>query len=238
MRETLSAKDIERAEFSTSLRGYDRDEVEAFLRTVADEHRRLSEDLDSSRSSAEKPYHKLGAEMGVLLQNAKDAADQITKKAEEDAKQARQEAKQQATAIKEKAQREAAEIKQAAQYDASERVKDAERRVDELMEAQRDARQRLHDIQVEIRTVMEGVQHAEASLSAQPADQDATSAEHRDEQEASQEEPTEAELVPVGAGSGAIDVAEPAEERDVEEQQPGEEGRQGEEPRPEKSPAH
>jgi cell division initiation protein len=237
MRETLSAKDIEHAEFSTSLRGYDRDEVEAFLRTVADEHRRLSEELDSSRRTAEKPFHRLGADMGELLQHAKDSADQITKQAEEEAKQSRQEAKQQATAIKEKAQREAAEIKEAAEYEASMLVKDAERRVSELMGAENDARRRLHDIQVEIRTVMEGMQHAEASLGKQPADQGVSSAEHRAEQEASQEDPTEAELVPVAAGMGGVEVAEPVEEPKVEEQEPDDEGRQAEQPRPERSPA-
>jgi cell division initiation protein len=232
MRESLSAKDIERAEFSTSLRGYDRDEVDAFLRTVADEHRQLSEALDTSLKTADKPYQRLGADMGELLQHAKDSADQLTKKAEEEAKQSRQDAKQHATAIKEKAEREAGEIKQAAEYEASEHIKAAERRVGELMGAERDARRRLHEIQVEMRMVVEKMQHAEASLGGQTADEEVSSGGRQAEQEGSHESPSEAETVPVDAEMGAGEVQQP-----VDQQEAGDDDRPAQEPRSEKFPA-
>jgi DivIVA domain-containing protein len=228
MRETLSAKDIERAEFSTSLRGYDRDEVDGFLSTVADDHRRLSEALESSRRTADKSYHKLGAEMGELLQHAKDHADQLTRRAEEEAKQSRQEAKKQANEIKEKAERKAGEIKQAAEYEASMRIKDAERRVGELIAAEGDARRRLHDIQAEIRNVMERMQRAEASLggeSAREEDPGATASRDRAGR-------TDDELVAMEGDPGDEEGDAPADQN----RPPGEEEEPGE-AAPERSPA-
>jgi DivIVA domain-containing protein len=237
MRETLSAKDIERAEFSTSLRGYDREEVDAFLRTVAGDHRRLSEALEASRRTADKPYHKLGADMGELLQHARDSADQLTRRAEEEAKQSRQDAKKQASATREKAEREAGEIKQAAEYEASMRVKEADRRVGELLSAEGDARRRLRDIQAEIRNVMERMQRAEASLGGEPAAQEPSSAEGSTDQEAPTEEaPTEAELVPVDTESAQVEGAAPVD-RNGANGTPAAEGEPAEEAKPERSPA-
>jgi DivIVA domain-containing protein len=227
MRETLSAKDIERAEFSTSLRGYDRDEVDAFLSTVADDHRRLFEALESSRRTADKPYHKLGVEMGELLQHAKDHADQLTRRAEEAAKQSRQEAKRLANEMKEKAERKASEIKQAAEYEVSMRIKDAERRVGELIAAEGDARRRLHDIQAEIRNVMERMQRAEASLGGEPGREDPASADGAGR--------TDDELVAMEGDSGGKEVDAPADHNGSNA--PPVEGGEPGEATPERSPA-
>jgi DivIVA domain-containing protein len=166
MRETLSARDIERAEFTVVLRGYDRDEVEAFLRQVAEDHGRLTEALESSERHAEKPYESLGADMGELLQHARDSADDLRRRAEEDAKGVRQEAKKDAASIREQAEHEADEIRKAADYDASQRIQEAERRVRRLMEAEAEARHRLHEVRDEIGLVVERMEHAEASLTA------------------------------------------------------------------------
>src|SRR5918992_594028 len=78
MKESVSPDQIERATFGMTLRGYDRDEVDIFLRRVADELR------ESQRLRSEKLYENLGDEIGTLLQHAKDNADAMTKQAEED----------------------------------------------------------------------------------------------------------------------------------------------------------
>jgi cell division initiation protein len=168
MGQKVSAKDIERADFSVALRGYDRDEVDAFLRSVADEHRRLSEELVEAQRNVDHPYQSLGADMGELLQHAKDSADQIRRKAEEDAKQTRQDAKKNAAATREKAEREAEETRKAAEHDSTERIKEADRRVRQLMEAEAEARQRLHVVRGEIKIVMESMERAEATLGERP----------------------------------------------------------------------
>ena len=167
MGEAMSAKDIERADFAVALRGYDREEVDAFLRQVAGEHRRLSEALDASQRNVDKPYQSLGSDMGELLQHAKDSADAIRRRAEEDGKQVRQEAKKDAAATREKAEHDAEGVRKAADYEASERIKEAERRARQLMEVEAEARHRLRDIRAELATVVEGMERAEASL-AQP----------------------------------------------------------------------
>jgi cell division initiation protein len=193
MGQKVSAKDIERADFSVALRGYDRDEVDAFLRSVADEHRRLSEELVEAQRSVEHPYQSLGADMGELLQHAKDSADQIRRKAEDDAKQTRQEAKKNAAATREKAEREAEETRKAAEHDSTARIKEADRRVRQLMEAEAEARQRLHKVRGEVQIVMESMERAEATLGERPAEAPAEEEPARASKEGGEEAQKQAE---------------------------------------------
>jgi cell division initiation protein len=197
MGQKVSAKDIERADFSVALRGYDRDEVDAFLRSVADEHRRLAEELVEAQRSVEHPYQSLGADMGELLQHAKDSADQIRRKAEDDAKQTRQEAKKNAEATREKAEREAEETRKSAEHDSTERIKEADRRVRQLMEAEAEARQRLHKVRGEIKIVLESMERAEATLGERPAEKEPARASKEGGEEAQkQAEQVETEKSP------------------------------------------
>ena len=64
----------------------------------------------------------------------------------------------------EKAEREAEETRKAAEHDSTERIKEADRRVRQLMEAEAEARQRLHVVRGEIKIVMESMERAEATL--------------------------------------------------------------------------
>jgi DivIVA domain-containing protein len=74
----LTPEDIETASFTVGIRGYDKQEVEAFLADVADHVRALTE----ASSSA---YVDLGEEMGELLQHARNSADEMTNRALEEA---------------------------------------------------------------------------------------------------------------------------------------------------------
>jgi DivIVA domain-containing protein len=172
MGETLSANDITRADFSITMRGYDRDEVDSFLRAVADEHRRITEDLSAARRKADRPYQSFGVDVGELLQHAKDSADKLKRRAEEHAEQTMQEAKKQAAALREKAQHDADATRKAAEYDSEQRIKEAERRVRSLMQAEAEARKRLRDARAEINAVLEQMEHAETSLDGQAATQE------------------------------------------------------------------
>lgn len=164
MAEGLSAEEIERADFSIGLRGYDRDEVEAFLRTVAAQQRRLHEEVDASRRRADKPYHVFGSDVGELLQHAKDSADALTRKAEQDADAIRQEARKAAAAAREKAGQEAQGVLKVAEYDAGERIKAAEQRVAELGAEEARVREKLQAVRAEIESVTARLLQVERSL--------------------------------------------------------------------------
>ena len=74
----LTPEDIVTASFTVGIRGYDKQEVEAFLAEIADHVRALTE----ASSSA---YVDLGEEMGELLQHARNSADEMTARAQEEA---------------------------------------------------------------------------------------------------------------------------------------------------------
>jgi DivIVA domain-containing protein len=168
MAEGLSAEEIERADFSIGLRGYDRDEVETFLRDVAAQQRRLHEEVDASRRRADKPYQVFGSDVGELLQHAKDSADALRRKAEEDANAIRQQAKKAAAAAREKAGQEAQGVLEGAEYDAGERIKAAEQRVAELRAEEARAREKLQAVRAEIESVTARLLQVERSLDGPP----------------------------------------------------------------------
>ena len=77
MQPELTPEDIETASFTVAIRGYDKQEVEAFLADTADHVRALTEASGSA-------YVDLGEEMGELLQHARNSADEMTSKAQEE----------------------------------------------------------------------------------------------------------------------------------------------------------
>lgn len=68
----ISAEGITTREFPTRLRGYDRDEVDAFLAVIAEEFSHLLTKI--SPIDEDKPFEQLGAEAGRLLELAREAA--------------------------------------------------------------------------------------------------------------------------------------------------------------------
>ena len=74
---------ISGASFSSTLRGYDRDEVHVFLDVIA---QRVAELQDE----AENAHLSLGDRIGRLLQDAKDNADEIVERAQAEAAQERE----------------------------------------------------------------------------------------------------------------------------------------------------
>src|ERR687891_34674 len=81
----ISAEGITKTEFPIRVRGYDKDEVDAFLAVVADEMRRLTAASKELAAQSEQPFKALGSEAGKLLQMARAAADRISQEAQADA---------------------------------------------------------------------------------------------------------------------------------------------------------
>ena len=151
--ELSTSQDLTRVEFATVMRGYDKDEVDTFLRELAAEHERLVTELTDARKTAEKAHRELGEDIGDLLQHAKDISENMTKKAEEEAavikEKARRAAEQAAARTAEKAQ----ELILDAEGEAARRISAAERKVQELVSAEREIRARLADLRSTLESI-------------------------------------------------------------------------------------
>jgi DivIVA domain-containing protein len=174
MREASSNDELENTTFSTALRGYDRDEVDAFVRNVAQEMR----DLHQGRT--QNLYESLGEEMGALLQHARDSADDMTRKAQEqaaatrseadaDARRIREEAKATASEIQKRAEQKAAETRAEAEREASTRIAEATEKVARLEKTEGAARIRISTLHEELASITNDLQHLEIHENAQEA---------------------------------------------------------------------
>lgn len=107
--DALSPDDIEKAKFSITESGYDKDEVEVFLRATAADIRALLQ------HNSLRPYEALGRDMGALMQQAHDAAAEVRKAADTEAARVLQEAHK----ASRRAEDDAAKLNRAAQSEAS-----------------------------------------------------------------------------------------------------------------------
>jgi DivIVA domain-containing protein len=144
----LSADNVETQSFSSVRRGYDKEEVDSYLRSLAEEIRAYQAE------SAERLYQNLGEEMGGLLQHARDSADGMLKEAEEQAAATRHTAEQEGNETRAEAQRQADEIKAAAEADAADRIRVANDRVQYLEGVETEARARLVALRREVESVV------------------------------------------------------------------------------------
>lgn len=100
----ISPADIRRAEFRTSLRGLDRQEVMAFLASIADrieelaaENQKLAEASgETTERDLEDEFERVGREVTAILQTAREAADAMRERASLDAARWRTEAMEEA----------------------------------------------------------------------------------------------------------------------------------------------
>ena len=130
----MDPQEIEAKEFFIALRGYDRDEVDAYLREIAEEHRRVLDELETRAvpTADEDPYAHLGAEVTNILRTARDSAASIVADAERDAEELALSAQIDADDIRTRAQREAEEIRNAAHGEAEAIVAAAKERADAM----------------------------------------------------------------------------------------------------------
>jgi DivIVA domain-containing protein len=162
MREA-SNEGLENTTFSTALRGYDRDEVDEFVRTVAQEMRELHQGRN------QKMYESLGEEMGTLLQHARDSADEMSRRAQEqaaatragaeaEAQRIREEAEARARELQKRAEQKAAEVRAAAERDASARLAEATKKVSRLEATEGQARNRIRALHEELASITKELQ--------------------------------------------------------------------------------
>lgn len=157
-----SAQQLARVEFATAMRGYDKDEVDTFLRELADEHNRLLTDLAAARRSAEKAHLELGEEIGELLQHAKDIADGMIKKAGEEAASIKERARRNAEKLLADANRRVDELTTAAEHAAITKVRAAQQQVSALKQTETEVRAHLTALRHTVRTVQEQIDKADA----------------------------------------------------------------------------
>ena len=145
MRDRLAPEVIEAMEFTTTLRGYDKDEVESFLREIAEDIR------DLQRDAEQKPYLSLGDEIGALLQHARDSAEKITADAQQQAEGALAEAQREAAAVLADARASADQIEEAARDHAHEMEREAERSSNARVAEAEVSVERLKEVEVTVR---------------------------------------------------------------------------------------
>ena len=153
-----SPASVAEAGFSTSRRGYNTDEVRAFLTSVAAEMRRLKErerqleaELRAARESAparaelddETVANLLGEETLRVLQTARESAQQIKIRAEETAARSMREAHDDANRLRQEAEIEAARRRHDAQSEAEAEVAVAKQQGREMVNEARAYRERV-----------------------------------------------------------------------------------------------
>jgi DivIVA domain-containing protein len=136
MSESMRPEDIESTSFAVAFRGFDRDEVQAFLSEVA-------ESIRVYQRIADEAYRVVGEEMGDLLQGAKEQADRVVSDATARAEQIMEEGRAELDRMRREAESEATETRAAAEADARARIEAAEENVDRLRRAELEAREEL-----------------------------------------------------------------------------------------------
>jgi DivIVA domain-containing protein len=140
MPDAMSPEEIENTRFTISVEGYDKDEVEVFLKGVAADFRSLQRQIPDS---SDRPYYEAGREVGDLLQHAHDSALHIKKEAQEeaavllqDAQRTSKRAREEAALMTKRAEKEASVVREEA-YAAAERYREQAERSRRLAEAER-----------------------------------------------------------------------------------------------------
>lgn len=100
----ITPGEVRRAEFRTTLRGYDRDEVMSYLASIsrrleslqAENERLASQSAEIVGKDLEEEFDKIGREVSSILQAAREAADSMRERASLDATRWRSEAMEEA----------------------------------------------------------------------------------------------------------------------------------------------
>jgi len=106
----LSPEDIESKEFIVSLRGYDKDDVRAFLKEVAGEFRNVG----SAQAAEPDPVDRVTRQLGAVLRAAMEESDLIVAEARRELEEAdgiRRQAREEAAAIRQQAEEYAEQVR-------------------------------------------------------------------------------------------------------------------------------
>ena len=170
----FSPEEVEEKDFLVTLRGYDKDEVRAFLQAVAADYKAT---LDASKHAGQvsgDAFASLGQEVGHVLQTAKESAEAVRRKAEEEAAALRARAEQEANGVRdaagkaakrltEEAEQYAVGVRASADRDATERIRETTRRVERLQTTEAKLRQRLYSLETMLHAIRQDIESAQES---------------------------------------------------------------------------
>lgn len=168
----FSPEEVEEKDFLVTLRGYDKDEVRAFLQAVSADYKAA---LDSSKSAGQvsgDAFASLGQEVGHVLQTAKESAEAVRRKSEEEAAALRARAEQEANGVRdaagkaakrltEEAEQYAIGVRASADRDATERIRETTRRVERLQTTEAKLRQRLYSLETMLHAIRQDIESAQ-----------------------------------------------------------------------------
>src|ERR671921_209388 len=107
----LAPEDIANRSFATGgRRGYDREQVEAFLQDVARSYAATLADLQQAQSQSGFSYEQLGREAGAVLEAARQGAESLTGRVQDEEEAVRPPARDGAGGSRREAEGEASEI--------------------------------------------------------------------------------------------------------------------------------
>jgi DivIVA domain-containing protein len=156
--------EIEHKKFVVALRGYAKDEVDAFLRAVAADYAALSDDVGRRLTTAATWPAQLSASIENIVREAWETARETKRRAEEEAADIRQAAHEEARRWRRFAEEDAAQMRAAAQRDVEERYAAIDRRVAELRQTEEDLREKLYAVEAALASVSRGLDEPEAEL--------------------------------------------------------------------------
>jgi DivIVA domain-containing protein len=156
----LTPEEIQEQRFPVALRGYDKDEVDAFLQRVAADY----EAAIAAIASAADPYGSLGREVSSVLRTAKESAEKLRREIEDEMETLRQQSTDEAAEIRRRATEEATAMLDQARDKAMRLTSEVERRAREAKDQSDAGRQRASDEAVEIRR--RAAEEAAATLDA------------------------------------------------------------------------
>lgn len=170
----FSPEEIESKEFLITLRGYDKDEVNAFLRAVAADYRSALSRQGADISVPSSSYEALGTEISTVLSTAKQSAETIRKRAEDDATELRRRAEEESRQLRdaasraakrltEEAERHSVEVRASAEREAGERLRESARRVERLQATETKVRQRLFSLEATLKQIRQELEAVETA---------------------------------------------------------------------------
>ena len=169
----ITPEEIAGKEFLDLGGGYDQGEVRAFLKTLADEHEALCEQLRRHEAvTVDDP----GEEVTRVLDSAREGAEALLAKAErvaadrvaaaeKEAQLLRDSVAAATDALKRDADDYAAEVRGAAERDAHERLGDTTRRLEQLLLGEARVRELLYSLEVIVPEIRQDLLDAERDIS-------------------------------------------------------------------------
>ena len=152
----LTPEAISTKQFKVSRRGYDPDDVSAFLSEVAAQYQRALEEAGVNQARANdvrteefapRSFEELGAEAGALMQAAKEGADSLRRRAEQEAEALVKQATDEADRRMREVTLETERLRNAVKRQCEQMVSEAQARADRLTTHEREMREKVAELE-------------------------------------------------------------------------------------------